>query len=280
MNGQGLIESQLAKIGEAAKAIQSRWNESPEVGLVLGSGSGQVAEHLDVECRLRYPLIPHFPRSTSIGHRGALICGRLAGKTVVAMQGRFHLYEGHSLERITLPIHVMQRLGIQRLLISNAAGGVNPAFNVGDLMLIESTIDLFFRTCPQLLLGEAKPSHRTGFRPDQACDENLLRCAVATGRANGFEVHRGVYVGMLGPNYETRAEYRMCRRIGGDAVGMSTIPEIATASRYGIPTLAVSIITNMAVGAAKVPTTGHGVVETAEKAGIQLLTVFKGAMNA
>lgn len=257
--------SAQARIDRVVEVIRQKWNQRPVAGLILGTGSGQIAEHLDIECRLAYAELPEFPRSTSLGHRGTLVCGRLAGRPVMAMQGRFHLYEGHSLADITLSVHVMRRLGVRRLLVSNAAGGVNPEFQVGDLMLIESHIDLFF--APNWSESPAPTgSHlRPGFRADEACDERLLARAIAIGREQRFLPRRGVYVGMLGPCYETRAEYRMCRSIGGDAVGMSTIPEIATASACGIPILAISIITNVAEADGS-PPSGHAVLTAAESA--------------
>lgn len=273
------VDSFHAQIAQAAAAIRGQWERHPEAGLVLGTGSGQIAEQLEVELRLPYEQISNFPRSTALGHRGSFVCGRLAGKPVVAMQGRFHLYEGYSFDDTTLPIHVMQQLGIRRLLISNAAGGVNPAFRVGELMLIESHIDLFCRTSTHLHSRTAGQNMRPTFRADAACDPGLIRQAAATAQANHCMVHRGVYVGLLGPTYETRAEYRMCRRIGGDAVGMSTIPEIATASFYGIPTLAVSIITNVAPDDAASPTTGHAVVAAAESAAQNLYAIFEKLME-
>lgn len=268
----------LEKIAQAVEAIRDHWAHQPEAGLVLGTGSGQIAEQLEIELRLPYAAIPNFPQSTAIGHKGSLVCGRVAGKRVVAMQGRFHLYEGHTLDDTMLPIHVMQRLGIRRLLLSNAAGGVNPAFRVGDLMLIEGHIDLFCRTSSRLDDSSIEQPVRPGFHADSACDPKLLEQAASVGRALGFVVQRGTYVGLLGPTYETRAEYRMCRRMGGDAVGMSTIPEIATASFYGIPTLAVSIITNVAADEVPNPTTGHAVIAAAESAAQRVQAIFAKAL--
>ncbi len=274
------VDSYLEKIAQAVNAIRGQWAHQPEAGLVLGTGSGQVAEELNVELRLPYAAIPNFPRSTAIGHKGSLVCGSISGKRVIAMQGRFHLYEGHAIEDTMLPIHVMQRLGIRRLLLSNAAGGVNPSYRVGDLMLIESHLDLFFRASSRHHNDSIDQNLRPGFRADLACDRMLLEEADSVGRALGFVVQRGTYVGLLGPTYETRAEYRMCRRIGGDAVGMSTIPEIATASYYGIPTLAVSIITNVVAADAKASISGHAVIAAAESAAHRLHALFAGAIES
>ncbi len=269
----------LARIDEAVDSIRKRWAGRPVAGIVLGTGSGQIADELQVEVRLPYSDIPHFPRSTALGHKGSLVCGCLGLIPVVAMQGRFHLYEGYSVDATTLPIHVMQRLGIERLLISNAAGGVNPAYSVGELMLIESHIDFFNRTSRHFQASDSEQNIRPAFRADAACSQELIAIGQMVSRANQFVLHRGVYVGLLGPTYETRAEYRMVRQIGGDVVGMSTIPEITVASFYGLPTLAVSIITNVAKPGQLVPTTGHAVVAAAELAAKNLRAIFVAAVQ-
>ncbi len=264
----------LARIDEALGAIRKRWSSRPVAGIVLGTGCGQIAEELQVEVRLPYSDIPYFPRSTALGHQGSLVCGLLAGRPVVAMQGRFHLYEGYSVDATTMPIHVMNRLGIERLLISNAAGGVNPDYSVGELMLITSHIDFFYQTSRHFQATDEVQNLRPAVRADASCSPELMHLAQTVSRANQFTLHRGVYVGLLGPTYETRAEYRMVRQIGGDVVGMSTIPEITVASFYGLPTLAVSIITNVAQPNQLVPTSGHAVVAAAELAAQNLRAIF------
>jgi purine-nucleoside phosphorylase len=268
------------RIAQAVDAIRARWPESPRIGMVLGTGAGQIAQAIVTEERWPYSALPHFPTSTAIGHSGELVCGRWHDTSIVAMRGRIHLYEGHSLNDIAMPIHVMHRLGVQRLLVCNAAGGVNPKFRVGDLMLIDSHIDLFFRPYDFLPSnGGFSVDQRGNVRADASCDRSILDDAERLGRQLNLPIHRGVYVGLLGPSYETRAEYRMCRRLGGDAVGMSTIPEIVIASSYGIPILAVSIITNTAAGNVNSVTSGHAVLATAEQAAHGLRKIFENMLG-
>ena len=229
---------------------------------------------------LDYSDIPHFPVSTAMGHKGRLVCGRFAGKPIVAMQGRFHLYEGYSYEQLILPTQVLCCLGVNKLLVSNAAGGVNPKFLRGEIMLISSHVDFMFRTS-KLIAGTSNKSirDRPQHRSDDCYSEHLMQVAESVGRKNDFMVHRGCYAGMLGPNYETRAEYRMLRRIGGDAAGMSTLPEVTVAAAYGIDVLACSIITNVAKPDVLEPTSGQEVVDAAEVAAPNLHKVFEAILS-
>jgi len=245
---------------EASAAIRGRWTARPRVGLILGTGLGNLASHIDTEEAIEFEAIPHFPRSTALSHRGRLICGRLADRPVVVMEGRWHYYEGHSIDRLTLPVYVMRALGIELLILSNASGGLNPQFASGDVMIIQNHINLMFGRQASSFnpepvgdgrfrerLDSPRPSP-TGSGLNEVCpyDPALIEQALAISRRENFVAHRGVYVAMTGPTYETRAEYRFLRRIGGDVVGMSTVPEALAAARCGIRTLALSTVTNVA----------------------------------
>ena len=214
--------SLTTQITESVALIRSRWSGAPKVGIILGSGLGSLADEIAERVAIPYAEIPHFAQSTAIGHAGRLCCGTLAGHEVVAMQGRFHLYEGHPPQRAAYPIYVMQKLGIETLIVSNAAGGVNPQYAVGDLMAIDDHVNLMFQNP---LVGVNDEALGPRF-PDMSApyDRKLLATAEVVARTAGFRLHRGVYVGMLGPTYETRGEYRLVRRLG-DAAGMSTSPK-------------------------------------------------------
>ena len=214
---------------------------SPEVGIILGSGLGALADDIADPAVIPYRDIPGFPVSTAIGHKGNFVCGTLGGKCVLAMQGRFHYYEGYPMETVTLPIRVMSELGIKYLMVSNAAGGVNSEFEVGDLMIIRDHINLM----PNPLIGPNLAKFGPRF-PDMTrpYDPELIRRAKDTARRLGIQVHSGVYLASTGPTYETPAEYNFYRIAGADAVGMSTIPEIIVARHCGIPCFGMSVITN------------------------------------
>ena len=261
MRGPAVAES-ASQIAAASDAVQVHLKEPPQTGIVLGTGANLVADQIRQATEIDYVDIPNFPASTSIGHAGKLICGTLRGQSVLAMSGRFHMYEGYSPSQVALPIAVMSQLGVRRLIITNAAGGVHPHFNVGELMLINGHIDLMFRAnhfgCDQLLVD------RPAIRADLPYDAQMMSAAQEVANRENRPLHRGIYVGMLGPNYETRAEYAMVRSIGGDAVGMSTIPEVTVASHLAMRVMAISIITNVAQADAEVPTSGHGVIDAAQ----------------
>lgn len=228
-----------ANIAAAVAVIRNRWDGAPQDAVVLGTGLGAVADLIDAEAVVPYSEIPGFPRSTALAHKGQLVCGRLAGRVVVALQGRCHLYEGHCFERLAFATHVMAALGAGRLIVSNAAGGMNPKFSAGDVMLIDDHINLMFQQLPQ-----PDREGQSG-RREYYCRQ-LQYEVLALARQLNIPLQRGVYVGVSGPNYETRAEYRMFRRIGGDAVGMSTIPEVLAAAACGMQVLGFSAITNIA----------------------------------
>jgi purine-nucleoside phosphorylase len=262
------------QIDESAAFIRSRWSAKPRVGIILGSGLGSVGDAIALEAAIDYGDVPHFLRSTAVGHRGRLLCGRLGGVPVVAMQGRFHCYEGYSAERATFPVRVMIALGIELLVVSNAAGGLNPAFAAGDIMVIDDHINLLNRN-PLIGVNDDRLGPRF---PDMSApyDRPLGERALAIARCEGFACHRGVYVAMLGPTYETRAEIRMLRYFGGDAVGMSTVPEAIVAAHAGLRVLGLSTITNVCSPDVPHTTSGEEVVATAEAARGKLRAIVEG----
>ncbi len=262
---------------QAASWLCERWDQSPRFGIILGTGAGQLADEIQIELAIDYAEIPGFPRATALGHRGRMVLGELAGQKIMAMQGRFHLYEGHNVDLATMPVHVMQRMGVRTLFISNAAGGVSPRLRSGEIMLINSHLDFMFRGTP--LLNGATCAGRPLCRSDSACDPELIRLGMRVARRADFPLHEGVYAGLLGPNYETRAEYRWLRRIGADVVGMSTVPEIAAAARCGIRVLGMSIVTNVASPDALDATSGQEVIDAAEVAAPHLKRLVCGMIE-
>ena len=231
-----------SKIQETASWLKARMATKPQTAIILGTGLGRLADEIVIEQEIPYSEIPNFPQSTVEGHSGKLLLGKLGGKDVLAMQGRFHFYEGYSMREVTFPVRVMYELGIQTLFVSNAAGGTNPSFSVGDIMIITDHIN-FFPEHP--LRGKNFP---TGPRfPDmhEAYDKNLIALADTIAQEKGIKVQHGVYLGTQGPTFETPAEYRMFARLGADAVGMSTIPEVIVANHCGIKVFGVSIITDL-----------------------------------
>jgi len=229
---------------EAADYILQRLNgTTPETSVILGSGLGSLADAIEAQTVIPYSTIPYFVTSTATGHKGNLICGRLGGKDVIAMQGRFHYYEGYTMEQVTFPVRVMKALGVKNLLVSNAAGGVNPSYGVGDLMIITDHINL----APNPLIGRNNDSFGVRF-PDmtRAYDREFIALAEKIGSERGISLRKGVYVGLTGPSYETPAEYAFVHRIGGDAVGMSTVAEVIVARHAGLRVFGMSVISNEA----------------------------------
>lgn len=245
----------LAEYDRAASFVRERANrrgsqlvEGQPVGLVLGSGLNSLAEAIEGAETVQYEEIPHFPSSTAPGHEGRLIVGQLAGRTVVAMQGRFHYYEGYSAGEITFPIRVMKRLGVGRLILTNAAGGVNPGFRAGDLMLIVDHLNFVGMAGQNPLIGPNAPAFGTRFPSmTHTYARSLRKAALASAQELRITLRQGVYAFLAGPNFETPAEVRYLRLVGADAVGMSTVPEALVAVHAGIEVLGISTITNVAV---------------------------------
>lgn len=245
----------------------------PEIGLILGSGLGILAEEIEDRVAVPYGNIPHFPVTTIEGHKGMLILGKLSGKYVICMQGRFHYYEGYNMYQITYPVRVMKRLGISKLIVTNSAGGINTSFSPGDLMLIEDHINLMGINP---LIGKNIDSFGPRF-PDmsEAYSRQLISKAQKAGEELSIELRKGVYAAMTGPSYETPAEIRFLRVIGADAVGMSTVPEVIVANHSGIEVLGISCITNMAAGILDKPLSHDEVTEVANKASDRLIKLVK-----
>lgn len=236
------MENLLEQYREAAGYIRVRIGEyTPRTAIILGSGLGALAESLTETVCIPYTEIPHFAQSTATGHKGNLICGRLGTKTVLAMQGRFHYYEGYTMQQVTFPVRVMKLLGIENLFVSNAAGGINTSFKVGDLMIIRDHINML----PNPLIGKNLACFGTRF-PDmtRAYDREFIRLAEQIATENNIPLKKGVYVGLTGPSYETPAEYAFYGKGGGDAIGMSTVPEVIVARHCGIRVFGMSVITN------------------------------------
>jgi purine-nucleoside phosphorylase len=251
------------KISDASGYIKEQLKETPLIGLILGSGLGVLGEEIENPIIIPYTDIPHFPESTVSGHKGQLVVGILEGKQVIAMQGRFHYYEGYSMEQVTFPIRVMKDLGIESIIVTNAAGGIKESFQPGDLMLITDHINNMGNNP---LIG--KNDDELGVRfPDmsQSYDREYIKHAESCANEIGISVQKGVYVGNTGPAYETPAEVRMLKVIGGDAVGMSTVPEVIVSRHAGIRVLGISCISNMAAGILDQPLTHHEVIETTER---------------
>jgi purine-nucleoside phosphorylase len=236
-------DSWSAAVESSAEFISSHWRYRPRVGMILGSGLGRLAELIAVETSLGYDDIPFFPRPTAEGHRGRFICGEIDGLRVVAMNGRCHLYEGYAPHALMLPIRVMYALGIELLIVTNASGGLNPRFHAGDLMVIRDHFS--FQPAAKITSG-AQIMDRPCRVTDSVFDERLASKALRLGQRAAVPIHQGVYMAVLGPNYETRAEYRMFRRLGADAVGMSTACEVLAAAHLGLPALGLSMIANVA----------------------------------
>ncbi len=254
----------LSDIQEAAAYIRSKLTLMPEIGLVLGSGWGDFADNVKNAMRISYAEVPHFPQTAVIGHAGEWVIGEIGGKCAAVMNGRFHYYEGHDMKTVTLPVRVMQMLGIKTLILTNAAGGVNKDFSVGDLMLISDHIGL---TGASPLFGKNCDALGTRF-PDMthAYDRDLIAAAHRVAADQGFALREGVYAQMPGPCYETPAEIRMLRVLGADAVGMSTVPEVIAARHGGIRVMALSCITNMAAGVLDQPLSHNEVVAASHQA--------------
>ncbi len=253
---------EMKRIDEAAAKVLAVCGKA-DIGVILGSGLGDYAEALEDAVKLPYSEIPGFPRSTVAGHAGMWCCGTLYGKRVVMMQGRFHYYEGYGMKDVTLPVRVMQKIGVKTLIVTNAAGGVNLDYHPGELMVIG---DMFSMTAQNPLIGPNLDAFGPRF-PDMSCafDKELRALAHECANEQGFALREGVYAQMTGPTYETPAEIRMLRTLGADAVGMSTVPEVIVARHGGMRVLGISCITNMAAGILDQPLNHAEVTETANR---------------
>ena len=267
-------------INTAADYLRSKVvPRQPEVGIILGSGLGKLADEIEDPLIIPYGKIPGFPVSTAIGHKGNFIVGTLGGKCVIAMQGRIHFYEGYGITQVVLPVRVMIKLGIRTLFVSNAAGGTNPSFHVGDLMILRDHINLI----PNPLIGPNLDEFGPRF-PDMTrpYDPALIRIAEEIAAGEGIPLRKGVYVAVSGPSYETPAEYRYFRQIGADAVGMSTTPEVIVARHSGIPVFGMSVITDVAHATddEAYVTDGEAIVKAANAAADRMTALFRRLIAA
>ena len=235
----------LQQLLQTVQFIQSQYNQQPQFAIILGSGLGNFTSEISIEKEIEYQNIPHFPVSTVAGHSGKMVFGKLSGKSVVVLSGRFHFYEGYTPQQVTYPIRVLKLLGVENLLLSNAAGAVNKTFSVGDLMIITDHISFF---TPNPLLGKNEEELGTRF-PDMSepYNRNFIAKAKAIADKLNYKIQQGIYVGVTGPTFETHAEYRLIAAVGGDAVGMSTVQETIVARHAGMNVFAVSVITDLGI---------------------------------
>ncbi len=270
--------TELERVRAAAAYVAGRTDLRPRIGLILGSGLGDLAEQMTEAVAVPYGEIPHLPHSTVMGHKGRLIAGKLAGVPVWAMQGRIHYYEGYSMLEVVRPVRVLRELGVATLIVTNAAGGLNPAFRPGDLMLITDHINLFGANP---LLGPNEDAFGPRF-PDMtyAYDPELRAVARSVAEREGVSVQEGVYMGLSGPTYETPAEIRAFRTLGADAVGMSTVPEVIAARHMGVRVLGISCISNMAAGMLPQPLNHIEVMETTARVAREFVRLIKGVVAA
>lgn len=265
------------QIEEAKAVIQAAWKSKPHAGIILGTGLGGLTEKMEIEVSLEYGDIPHFAMSTATGHRGRLVCGKVAGVPVVAMEGRFHQYEGYSLQQITLPVRVMKALGAELLCVTQAVGGMNPYFKLGDVMAVEDHINLMGDN-PLIGIND----DRLGPRFPDMCepyDLKLVDAALEIGRKEDFVCHKGVVVAVTGPNLETRAEYRFLRQIGADVVGMSSVPETIVAVHSGMRVFGLAVITDICLADALEPVDIDKIIATANSAEPKLRSLVTGVIQ-
>jgi len=263
----------LRQLKETLAFFAKRQTPSPQIGIVLGSGLGNFIESIEVEQEVPYTEIPFFPVSTVEGHSGKLVFGKLAGKRVVAMAGRFHFYEGYTPQEVTYPIRVMKQLGVNTLLLSNAAGAVNPKYKVGDIMIIRDHVSFF---TPNPLIGKNVTELGPRF-PDMSepYKRSLIKKAHEIAKANKFHLHEGVYVAVTGPTFETRAEYQFIKILGGDVVGMSTVQESIVANHMGMQVFAASVVTDLGIREDDNIITHEEVLQAAREAEPRLALLFR-----
>ena len=266
----------LQKIQETAEFLKSKMTTAPETAIILGTGLGSLVNEITDKYEIKYEDIPNFPLSTVEGHSGKLIFGKLGNKEIMAMQGRFHFYEGYSMKEVTFPVRVMRELGIKTLFVSNAAGGMSPDFIIGDLMIITDHINMF----PEHPLRGKNIPYGDRF-PDmsQAYSSELIAMAKEIAKEKGIRIVEGVYLGTQGPTFETPSEYRMFHRMGGDAVGMSTVPEVIVARHCGIRVFGISVITDLGVEGKIVEVSHEEVQKAADEAQPRMTTIFREIVN-
>ena len=266
----------LEKIKETAEFLKSVMKTQPETAIILGTGLGSLVNEITEKYEVQYKDIPNFPLSTVEGHSGKLIFGKLGDKDIMAMQGRFHYYEGYSMKEVTFPVRVMRELGIKTLFVSNAAGGMNPDFIIGDLMIIKDHINTFPEhplRCKNIEYGDRFPDMCKAYDPE------LIAKAKEVAAEKGIRVMEGVYLGTQGPTFETPAEYVMFHRMGGDAVGMSTVPEVIVARHCGIKVFGISVITDLGLEGVVVEVSHEEVQKAADEAQPRMTTIFKELIN-
>ena len=266
----------LERIQETTAFLKSKMHTQPKTAIILGTGLGSLVNEITDKYEIGYETIPNFPVSTVEGHSGKLIFGKLGNKDIMAMQGRFHFYEGYAMTEVTFPVRVMRELGIQTLFVSNAAGGMNPAFEIGDLMIITDHIN-FFPEHP--LRGKNIPYGPRFPDMSEAYNKELIRKADAIATEKGIKVQHGIYIGTQGPTYETPAEYKMFRILGADAVGMSTVPEVIVANHCGIKVFGISVITDLGVEGKIVEVTHEDVQKAADQAQPLMTTIMRELIN-
>ena len=267
----------LEKIQETAAFLKGKMHTSPETAIILGTGLGSLANEITEKYEIKYEDIPNFPVSTVEGHSGKLIFGKLGNKEIMAMQGRFHYYEGYSMKEVTFPVRVMRELGIKTLFVSNASGGTNPEFEIGDLMIITDHINYFPRTIRYVV----KTSRTAPVFPDmsEAYDKELIRKADAIAAEKGIKVQHGIYIGTQGPTFETPAEYKLFHILGADAVGMSTVPEVIVANHCGIKVFGISVVTDLGVEGKIVEVSHEEVQKAADAAQPKMTTIMRELIN-
>jgi len=264
------------RVAVAVDAIRRHWACPATTAVILGTGLGELADEVTASAMISYRDIPGFPHSTALAHKGRLVCGELVGVPVIMMQGRCHLYEGYSLDDLTLPVRVLAALGVKTLVITNAGGGLNPDFAIGDVMLIEDHVNLMWLAGTMPL--DAAACGRVARPAPRLYDRELATTAICAARQHDFPLQRGTYIAVTGPSYETRAEYRAFRRIGGDCVGMSTVPEVLTAAACGLRVLGLSTVTNVACPDAPQVVSAEEVVEVARIARPRVRTILQAVI--
>ncbi len=265
------------QINDAVQFIRGQWNETPDAGIVLGTGLGTLVNEIDVDVTISYSEIPHFPQATAISHAGRLVCGKLAGLYVMAMEGRFHMYEGYELKKITLPVRVFKAMGADLLIVSNACGGLNPYYSLGDIMLIDDQINLMGDN-PLIGINDERLGPRF---PDMSEPYNreLINRALRIARREDIVAHKGVFAAVSGPNLETAAEYRFLRLIGADVVGMSTVPETIVAVHSGMRVIGFSCITDMCLPDALQAANVEEIIRVAREAEPKLAKLVIGVLE-